>query len=101
MDVEELTSCAEVGDAGPVLAALSVWTYSAVLLFLALVPLVLILRNLRLARSAHGRRAEQELRKGAAVVKGTVMHPAGSPLRVEISQSGLDLGQSGMEWTES
>lgn len=102
----ELTLCAEAGDAGPVLTSLSLWSYSVVLVLLALVPVALMVRNLGLARRARGaKRSDAALHRGPAVLEGKVDHPGEPPLRVAISQRGIQIqyghGPGPVEWTES
>jgi len=102
----QLTLCAQVGDATPQLSSLSVWSYTLVVVLLALVPVVLIVRNLRLALSARAtRKANAVLRPGAVVLEGTVDHPFDPPLRVAITQTGTRMfqeqGQGRFNWTES
>lgn len=100
-----LTICAETGDATASLASLAVWGYTVAIVLLALVPIVLIARNLRLAvraRRTHG--GQIKLRPGLAVLEGTVDHPYDPPLRVEITQTGTEVHLEGrgrwFQWTE-
>lgn len=100
-----IKACAEAVDATPALTTLTVWCFSVVLLTLGLIPLALIVRNLRLARSAAvTRQGTKRVKAGLVVVEGVVDHPGGAPLRVEIAQSGIptqfETG-SGTQWTES
>lgn len=100
-----LTICAETGDATASLSSLSVWGYTVVIVLLALVPIALTARNLRLAvraRRTHG--GKGTLQPGLAVLEGTVDHPYDPPLRVEITQTGTEVHLEGREswlqWTE-
>jgi hypothetical protein len=100
-----LTICAETGDATASLASLAVWGYTVAIVALALVPIVLIARNLSLAaraRRTHG--GQIKLRPGLAVLEGTVDHPYDPPLRVEITQTGTEVHLEGrgrwFQWTE-
>ena len=97
--------CAEAGDATNTLSALSVWSYTSVLALLALVPILLMARNLRLAlRAKAANDGQTVLRAGPAVLEGEVDHPMAPPLVVEISQTGtqsqFDNGTFESHWTE-
>jgi len=101
-----LTLCAELGDATASLSSYGLWGYTFVIVLLALLPVALIARNLRLARRARAaRKGHESLRPGPIVVHGMVDHPRQPPLRVEITQTGTKLhlpNDSGWyQWTET
>ncbi len=100
------TRCAELGDATAPLSTFAVWSYTIIVALLAIIPVVLFVRNLRLAWRARATHEGQTvLKAGPAVIVGNVDHPYDPPLRVEITQTGTpatsDHGSGWYHWTET